>query len=132
MSTQMEQSSQAVVGPPERRARALDPERVKFETWCKRWDGDSMSLKMNESGEYDNGYVQFAWRAWQEARPKRPAVGAAMNVVSMLAQRKPLTAFAELEAARQVGRRQLAKAYNRADEDTRLLAVKLIDALRAL
>jgi hypothetical protein len=55
-----------------------------------------------------------------------------MNVVSMLAQRKPLTAFAELEAARQVGRRQLAKAYNRADEDTRLLAVKLIDALRAL
>jgi hypothetical protein len=129
----MEQSSQAVVGPLERRVRALDPERAKFETWCcKRWDGDSMPLKMNESGEYDNGYAQFAWRAWQEARPKRPAVGAAMNVASMLAQRKPLTAFAELEEARQVGRRQLAKAYNRADEDTRLLAVKLIDALRAL
>ena len=83
-----------------------------------------------------NCYAEFpahlAYKAWQAARPKRPAFGASMNVAAALAQRRPLDAFGELEEATHIGHRQFARAYAKADEDTRLLAVKLADALRAL
>lgn len=132
----MEQSSQAVEGPLQRSVGAHEPERAAFEVWATREDYDTRKVPggVGTDGRcvYADTRTHAAWWAWQEARPKRPAVGAAMNVASMLAQRKPLDAFGELEDATHIGHRQFRRAYNKADEDTRLLAVKLADALRAL
>lgn len=123
----------AVGIPLDRRVRALHPERAGFEAWCcKRWAGDRGALTIGENDEYINGHVQFAWCAWQAARPKRDKVGAIVNVAAALAQRKPLDALTPLTEVSHIGRRQMARAYSRADEDTRLLAVKLADAVQAL
>jgi hypothetical protein len=111
--------------------RALDPERDAFERWwCKAYHPAALQAK--ERGCYLDRSAGMAWDAWQAARPKRAAVGAVMNVAAALAQRKPLTAFGEIENARSIGYRQFARVYDKADEDTRLLAVKLVDAARAL
>ena len=122
----------------DRGVRALDPERAAFEAWCmKCWAGDREALYIrdmpgSERLEYVNGHVQFAWDAWQAARPKRDKVGAIVNVAADLAQRKPLRALEPLTEVTHIGHRQMARAYSQADEDTRLLAVKLADAVRAL
>lgn len=129
----------AVGAQVQRVVRALDPERADFEAWCcRRWGGDRKALYIRDMagserlGEYVNGHVQFAWEAWQAARPKRDKIGAIVNVAAALAQRKPLGAFCELEDATHIGHRQFSRAYSKADEETRLLAVKLADAVRAL
>lgn len=139
MSATNEAHSEAVAGPVERPVRALDPERAAFEAWCcKRWGGDREALHIRDMagserlGEYVNGHVQFAWDAWQAARPKRDKVGAIVNVAAELAQRKPLRAMEPLTEVSHIGHRQMARAYAKADEDTRLLAIKLADAVRAL
>lgn len=117
----------------QRPVRAPHPERAAFEAWCcKRWAGDRNALTLRDDGEYLNGHVQFAWCAWQAARPKRDKVGAIVSVAAALAQRKPLQAFGEFGDATHIGHRQFGRAYHRADEDTRLLAVKLADAVQAL
>jgi len=124
----------------DRGVRALDPERAAFEAWCcKRWGGDRDALRRRDAypdseryGEYVLGHVEFAWCAWQAARPKRDKVGAIVNVAAELAQRKPLRALEPLTEVTHIGHRQMARAYRQADEDTRLLAVKLADAVRAL
>ena len=114
----------AVEGPVERRVRALDPERAAFEAWAaKRWGPDAFRHTSATSGE---------WEAWRAARPNRAAVGAIVNVAADLAQRKPLRALDPLTEASHIGHRQMARAYAKADEDTRLLAIKLADAVRAL
>jgi hypothetical protein len=134
-----EQKQPAVAGPLDGAVRALNPERAAFEAWCcKRWAGDRGALYIRDMpgserlGEYVNGHVQFAWEAWQAARPKRDKVGAIVNVAAALAQRKPLQAFGEFEDATRIVHRQFGRAYSQADEDTRLLAVKLADAVQAL
>lgn len=107
-----------------RGVRALDPERTAFEAWChKRWGAAAYRHTSDTCGE---------WDAWQAARPKRAAVGAIVNVAAELAQRKPLRALEPLTDVSHIGHRQMARAYAQADEDTRLLAVKLADAVRAL
>jgi hypothetical protein len=133
MKHEHETAPPAPLGQVERGVRALDPEREAFEAWCcKRWAGDRNALTIREDGEYLNGHVQFAWCAWQAARPKRDKVGAIVNVAADLAQRKPLRALDPLTEVSHIGHRQMARAYAKADEDTRLLAVKLADAVRAL
>lgn len=141
MTTTSENSEQAqpLDLAVDRAVRALDPERAAFEAWCcKRWAGDRNALYIRDMpgserlGEYVNGHVQFAWDAWRAARPKRDKVGAIVNVAAELAQRKPLRALEPLTEATRIGHRQMARAYSKADEDTRLLAVKLADAVRAL
>lgn len=128
-----EPNSNADAGRLQREVRALDPERAAFEAWCcKRWSGDRGALTIRDDGEYLNGNVQFAWCAWRAARPKRDKVGAIVNVAAALAQRKPLAALEPLTEATHIGHRQMARAYRQADEDTRLLAVKLADAAQAL
>ena len=134
-----EQVKPADEGRLERGVSALDPARAAFEAWCcKRWAGDRGALYIRDMpgserlGEYVNGNVQFAWEAWQAARPKRDKVGAIVNVAAELAQRKPLRALEPLTEVTHIGHRQMARAYNQADEDTRLLAVKLVDAVHAL
>lgn len=123
----------ADAGRLERWVRALSPERAAFEAWCcKRWAGDRGALTIGADDEYINGHVQFAWCAWQAARPKRDKVGAIVNVAAALAQRKPLDALAPLTEVSHIGHRQMARAYSQADEDTRLLALKLADAVQAL
>lgn len=129
----------AVATRLDRGVRALDPERAAFEAWCcKRWRGDRGGLERfpddheRMPGEYVTGSVQFAWCAWQAARPQRDKVGAIYNVAAALAQRKPLDALAPLTEVTHIGHRQMARAYRQADEDTRLLAVKLADAVQAL
>ena len=135
----MEQSSQAVEGQLERKVRAHNPERDAFEAFCcRRWGAYRDDFERHAAdaetyaGQYRTGSVEFAWCAWQAARPKRAAYGAVMNVAAALAQRKPIYAFSELEDATHIGHRQFRRAYNKADEETRLLAVKLADAVRAL
>lgn len=111
----------------------IDHERAAFEAWCcKRWAGDRNALTIRDDGEYMSGHVQFAWCAWQAARPKHDKVGAIVSVAAELAQRKPLRALEPLTEASHIGHRQMARAYAQADEDTRLLAVKLADAVRAI
>ena len=120
----MDEDLQAVGARVDRGVRALDPEREAFEAWChKRWGADAYRHTSATCGE---------WDAWQAARPKRAAVGAIVNVAADLAQRKPLRALDPLTEVSHIGRRQMARAYAQADEDTRLLAVKLADAVRAL
>jgi hypothetical protein len=138
-STKSATTCDAVGLPVEREVRAPHPERSAFEQWCMvRWGGDRGALLIRDMpgserlGEYVNGHVQFAWEAWQAARPKRAAVGTIVNVAAALAQRKPLGAFCELEDCTHIGHRQFGRAYSKADEATRLLAVKLADAARAL
>lgn len=133
MTHENETKPPADEGRLDRRVRAPDPERAAFEAWCcKRWAGDRNALTIRDDGEYLNGQVQFAWCAWQAARPKRDRVGAILNVAAALAQRKPLDALAPLTEVSHIGHRQMARAYAKADEDTRLLAVKLADAVQAL
>lgn len=128
-----EQTPPADAGRLDRGVRAPHPERAAFEAWCcKRWAGDRGALTIGADDEYINGHVQFAWCAWQAARPKRDKVGAIVNVAAALAQRKPLDALAPLTEVSHIGHRQMARAYSQADEDTRLLAVKLADAVQAL
>ena len=117
----------------------MTPERAAFEVWCcKRWGGDHQQLYRRDIpgserfGEYANTHVEFAWQAWKAARPPRDSVGAIMNVAAELAQRKPLRALEPLTEATHIGHRQMHRAYSQADKDTRLLAVKLADAVRAL
>jgi hypothetical protein len=121
----------APLGQVERGVRALDPERAAFEAWwCKACH--PATLVRQEAGCYLNRDAGLAWDAWQAARPKRAAVGAIVNVAADLAQRKPLRALDPLTEVSHIGHRQMARAYAQADEDTRLLAVKLADAVRAL
>jgi hypothetical protein len=134
-----EQMPNADAGRLDRGVRAPNPERAAFEAWCmKRWAGDRGALYIRDMpgserlGEYVNGHVQFAWDAWQAARPKSDKVGAIVGVAAALAQRKPLRALDPLTEVTHIGHRQMARAYAQADEDTRLLACKLADAVRAL
>lgn len=121
----------AVEGPVERRVRALDPERAAFEAWWRKAYHPA-KLARQEHGCYLELSAGMAWDAWQAARPSRAAVGAIVNVAADLAQRKPLRAMEPLTEVSRIGHRQMARAYAQADEDTRLLAVKLADAVRAL
>lgn len=124
MNTTKVEGGEPVAGPVERPVRALDPEREEFEAWChRRWGADAYRHTSATCGE---------WDAWQAARPKRAAVGAIVNVAADLAQRKPLRAMEPLTEVSHIGHRQMARAYAKADEDTRLLAVKLAEAVRAL
>lgn len=124
-------AADAVGSRLDRGVRALDPERQAFEAWL-----DDTYKLMATWDEARNCYAEFpanlAWNAWKAARPKRDKVGAIYNVASALAQRKPLAALAPLTEVTHIGRRQMARAYSQADEDTRMLAVKLADAVRAL
>ena len=111
--------------------RALDPERAAFEAWwCKAYH--PAKLARQEHGCSLELSAGMAWDAWQAARPSRAAVGAIVNVAAALAQRKPLAALDPLTEVSHIGHRQMARAYAQADEDTRLLACKLADAVRAL
>lgn len=128
----MAESDQPAGVAVDRGVRALDPERIAFDAWLS-------SLKPEDRYDFDGegrGYrkdpLHMMWLAWQAARPKRDKVGAIYNVASALAQRKPLEALAPLTEVTHIGHRQMARAYSKADEDTRLLAVKLADAVRAL
>lgn len=134
-----EQLAPADAGRLDRGVIALDPERAAFEAWCcKRWAGDRGALYIRDMpgserlGEYVNGHVQFAWAAWQAARPKRDKVGAIVNVAAELARGKPLEPFDSMTEAKRIGHRQFDRVYRQADERVRLLAVKLADAVRAL
>ena len=130
MSDQSETKPPADEGRLDRRVRAPDPERAAFEAWwCKAYH--PATLARQEAGCYLNRDAGLAWDAWQAARPKRAAVGAIVNVAAALAQRKPLDALAPLTEVSHIGHRQMARAYAQADEDTRLLAVKLADAAQA-
>lgn len=138
-ATEPPQAAPAVGAQVHRGVRALDPQRAAFEAWCcKRWGGDRNGLLYHPAthpqyaDQYTMGAVQFAWEAWQAARPKRDKVGAIVNVAAELAQRTPLRALDPLTEVSRIGHRQMARAYAQADEDTRLLAVKLADAVRAL
>jgi hypothetical protein len=51
-----------------------------------------------------------------------------VEVGAELAQRKPLRAFDALTEASHIGHRQMARAYEQADEDVRLMAVRLAAA----
>ena len=117
--------------PVERIVRAQNPERAAFEAWlmAEQMLGATWNAERNCFDEFP---AHLAYKAWQAARPKRTAVGAAMNVAAALVQRKPLDAFGDLKDATHIGHRQFARALEKADEDTRLMAVKLADALRAL
>lgn len=111
--------------------RAQHPERDAFEVWwCKAYH--PAALTRQDNGCYLDLGAGMAWDAWQAARPKRAAVGAIVNVAAELAQRKPLRALEPLTEVSHIGHRQMARAYAQADEDTRLLACKLADAVRAL
>lgn len=131
-ATANSESRPAVEGPVERRVRALDPEREAFELWLNPGRHAGNVSPWVEPGRYEKETHQLAWLAWKAARPKRPAVGAIVNVAAELAQRKPLRALDPLTEASRIGRLQMARAYAQADEDTRLLAIKLADAVRAL
>ena len=120
-------------GRLQRGVRALDPERSAFEAWCcKRWAGDRNALTIRDDGEYLNGHVQFAWCAWQSARPKRAAVGRLINLAADCAQRKPLRGLEPLTEVTHIGHRQFGRAYALADEAVRQLACDLRDAADAL
>jgi hypothetical protein len=123
-------------GPIDGRVRAREPERAAFEAWAShegyRTAKVPGGIGLDGKCVYGEANTHAAWLAWQAARPKRAAYGAIMNVAAALAQRKPIDAFSALEDSTHIGHRQFGRAYNRADEETRLLAVKLSDALRAL
>lgn len=131
-----EQTMPAVAGPLDRRVRALDPERAAFEAWATREGYTTKKVPnatcMDGLPVYHDTRTHAAWWAWQAARPQRAAVGAIVNVAAALAQRRPLDAFGEFEDATHIGHRQFRRAYDKADEDTRLLACKLADAYKAL
>ena len=121
----------AVGSPVDRGVRALSPERAAFERWwCKAYH--PAPLHSWDGGGYTELSAGLAWDAWQAARPKRSAVGAITNVAAELAQRQPLMAFGVFDNATHIGHRQFGRAYSKADEDTRRLAVRLADAVRAL
>ena len=114
-----------------RPVRTRNTEREAFEAWfCTAYHPSA--LQPMENGCYINLSAGMAWDAWQAARPKRSANSAIYNVASALAQRKPLGAFGVLEDATRIGHRQFSRAYEQADEETRLLACKLSDAIHAL
>ena len=50
----------------------LEMKRKAFEAWCiTRWGGsDRGALTRKENGEYMNGHVEFAWKAWQSSTYK--------------------------------------------------------------
>lgn len=115
----------------QRSVRALDPERAAFERWLA--DVHLLTATWNEQRNcYDEFPAHLAFCAWKSARPPRDKVGVVYNVAAALAQRKPLQAFGEFDNSTHIGHRQFGRAYAKADEDTRLLAVKLADAVRAL
>jgi len=130
-ATEPPQAAPAVGAQVDRRVRALDPERAAFEAWWRK-SYHPASLQPMENGCYLERGAGMAWDAWQAARPKRVAVGAIVNVAAALAQRKPLRALEPLTEVSHIGHRQMARAYAQADEDTRLLACKPADAVRAL
>lgn len=117
----------------ERGVRAHAPERAAFEAWCRRrWAGDRNALTIREDGEYVNGHVQFAWCAWQAARPNREAMGKLIQLAAECAQRKPLRGLEPLTEVTHIGHRQFGRAYAEADESVRLLACALRDVADAL
>lgn len=96
----------AVGAPLDRGVRALDPERADFEAWLNPGRHEGNVSPWVEPGRYEKDTHQLAWLAWRAARPKRAAVGTIVNVAAALAQRKPLSAFCELEDATHIGHRQ--------------------------
>lgn len=128
----MDTALPAGADPVHQRVRASDPERDAFEAEMQKRGHPESRFQRDDAGEYFHPAIYAAWQAWQAARPKRAAVGAIYNVAADLAQRKPLRALDKLTEATRIGHRQMAHAYEQADEATRLLAVKLSDALRAL
>ncbi len=124
-------TAKPAVGFPVQQTVRAHPERAAFEAWwCKAYH--PAKLARTEEGCYLDLSAGMAWDAWQAARPKRDKLGAIVNVAAELAQRKPLAAFDPLTQASHIGHRQMAQAYAQADETTRLLAIKLADAARAL
>ena len=116
-----------------------DPEREAFEAWCcKRWAGDREALRIRDMagserlGEYVNSHVQFAWEAWQSARPKRDKVGRLINLAADCALRKPLRSLAPLTEATHIGHRQFGLAYDQADDALAVLSQDLRSAIDAL
>ncbi len=103
----------------------VNPERAAFERW---W----CNTKLNVGLAQWDLWKELVWDALQAARPKRAAVGAIVNVAASLAQRQPLMAFGVFDNATHIGHRQFGRAYSKADEDTRRMAVRLADAVRAL
>ena len=55
----------------------------------------------------------------------REALAALMAIAAECAQRKPLRGFEELTEATHIGHRQFRRAHEQADEDVRMLAVRL-------
>ena len=55
----------------------------------------------------------------------REALAALMVIAAECAQRKPLRGFEELTEATHIGHRQFGRAHEQADEDVRMLAVRL-------
>lgn len=55
----------------------------------------------------------------------REALAALMVIAAECAQRKPLRGFEELTEAIHIGHRQFGSAHEKADEDVRMLAVRL-------
>ena len=55
----------------------------------------------------------------------REALAALMVIAAECAQRKPLRGFEELTEAIHIGHRQFGRAHEKADEDVRMLAVRL-------
>jgi hypothetical protein len=62
----------------------------------------------------------------------RQALAALMGLAAECAQRKPLRAFEDFTEATHIGHRQFGRAYERADEDVRMLAVRLRAVFDAL
>lgn len=56
---------------------------------------------------------------------------AGIEFAAALAQRKPLRALSHLSEVSHIGHRQFARAYEQADEDTRLMAIALREAIDA-
>lgn len=56
---------------------------------------------------------------------------AGIEFAAALAQRKPLHALSHLSEVTHIGHRQFARAYEQADEDTRLMAIALREAIDA-
>jgi hypothetical protein len=126
----MKQSLTDDEGQLKRQVISQDPERTAFESAMVRCGYHTPTLYPN--GTYRDTCYAVGWDAWRAARPKSAAVSAIYKVAADLAQRKPLWALDTLTEVSRIGHRQMSRAYAQADEDTRLLAVKLADAVRAL
>lgn len=110
-----------------------DPERAAFEKWLMAAHMLDATWNVGRNC-YDEFPAHLAFKAWQQARPKRAVVGRLINLAAQCARREPLGAFDSLTEAKHIGHRQFASAYAEAHEAVVLLSIELrrvADALRS-